>query len=222
MSPLAAAVVLLAAADPAPQEEPNPYLADRHVEISMGFVGGVRDLSHMGFTFEDGNAESIPYAQALAAPFSAAPYGGVSVYGLGGEWRYVSRHIRITAGVQKPFASFRLSDAVGTYDVGGVQREVGTRSLSLWDFRFGLGAEYPFRYATPFVDVVGDMQVVSAYLTVDGQTADYRAWAFGFAVRAGVRLQVGDNMYLAPMGEYGIGGAVRWGAALQVGWVIPS
>jgi hypothetical protein len=223
MTSLLALTLLTAAMDlPPPPPEESPYLAPRHVELAFGFVGGVRDLTRVGYVFEGGEAESIPFAAALAAPFSAPPYDQVPVYGVAFEYRYVARHLRITTGLQKPFAAFRLSDAIGTYDVGGIEREVGTRSLSMWDFRFGLGAEYSFRYVTPFVDLVGDAQLLNASLTIDGRTADYRAWAFGFSARAGLRVHLGDYLFLAPSGEYGLGGAVRYGASLQAGFIIPA
>ena len=80
--------------------------------------------------------------------------------------------------------------------IGGTERQVGTRSLNLWDVRFGLGTEYSFRYVAPFVDVLGDMQYVNAAMTVDGETAQYKAWTFGFVVRGGMRIHMGDNLFL--------------------------
>jgi hypothetical protein len=179
------------------------------VELSVGFIGGYRDLSHMGFAFEDG----VSSAQGLVDPFSAAPYSGLPVYGVSSELRVVAHHLRFTAGVQKPFASFRLSDAVNG--------DVSTRALTMWDFRFGLGGEYAFAHVAPFVDLLGDAQVVSAALAVSNQAVDYRAWAFGFTVRAGLRFHLSEYLYIAPSAEVGLGGAQRFGASLQAGWVIP-
>jgi hypothetical protein len=206
--------VLLAASDAEPLpplEEPNLYLSEHHIEVAFGFIGGVRDLSRSDFVFIEG----APSAQALADPFSAGPYNSVLVSGVAGELRYVAHHLRFTVGVQKPFAAFRLSDAVAS-------DSVSTRQLSLWDFRFGIGTEYAFRYVAPFADVVGDMQLVDAAMVVDGQSTTFRAWAFGFSVRAGLRFHVGQYLYIAPCGEVGLGGAQRFGASLQTGWVIPT
>src|SRR4051812_49054840 len=117
-----------------------------HLEYSMGFMGGVRDETRAPYTFTRGGAEAIPYAQALAAPFASAPFNGVAVYGLSCETRLVSHFVRLTFGLQKPFASFRQADVLFPTTLGGVEREVGARSLSLWDLRFALGVEYPFTY----------------------------------------------------------------------------
>ncbi|MBK7860824.1 MAG: hypothetical protein IPJ65_19925 [Archangiaceae bacterium] len=193
------------------------YTARRHLELTMGFLGGVRDETRNGYAFGSGTSE----ARALTGPFALAPYARTIVYGLGWETRYVTQHVRFTVGLQKPFASFRMMDAIFPADVGGTTREVGTRSLELWDVRFGLGGEYAFKYVTPFVDVIGDVQSVKAALTVDQATAEYKAWAFGLVVRAGLRVQLGDSVFVAPMGEVGIGGPVLWGAGLQAGWVLP-
>jgi hypothetical protein len=206
---------------PPPEDQFAGYAARRHLELGMGFLGGVRDETRVGFVFAGGTAESIPYAQALTTPFALKPYDRAIVYGIGWEGRYVAQHIRFTVGLQKPNASFRMMDAIFPTDVGGVTRDVGTRSLNLWDVRFGLGTEYAFKYAAPFVDVVGDMQAVKASMTIDGQTARYEAWTFGLAVRAGVRFNMGGGVFIAPMGEVGIGGPVMWGASLQAGWVVP-
>jgi hypothetical protein len=198
----------------APEETPAPpeddtYTGKRHFEITMGFTGGVRDETRTGFGFTGGTSP----AQALTAPFSLAPYDRTVVYGLAWDVRYVTQHVRFTVGLQKPFASFRMTDAV--------TGEVGTRSLSLWDIRFGLGTEYAFKHVTPYVDVIGDVQKVDAALTVGTETANYSAWTFGFVVRAGVRVHMGEALFLAPAGEIGLGGPVRWGVGLQAGWVLP-
>jgi hypothetical protein len=208
MNAIILAAVLATTDSPEPPP-PDVYVSDSHLEASFGFMGGYRDLSRMPFAFEDGTSGE----QALTEPFASAPYSGLPVMGVSGELRVVSHHLRFTVGLQKPFASFRLTDAVSG--------DVSTRSLSLWDFRFGLGGEYAFEYVAPFVDLLGDMQVVSASLTVGNQTADYKAWAFGFTVRAGVRFHLSKYLYIAPSAEVGLGGAQRFGASLQAGWVIP-
>jgi hypothetical protein len=200
---------VLATTDSFEPPPPEVYVSHSHLEASFGFMGGYRDLSRMGFAFEDGTSP----AQGLTDPFSAAPYSGLPVMGVSAELRVVAHHLRFTAGVQKPFASFRLSDAVSG--------DVSTHALSLWDFRFGLGGEYAFQHVAPFVDLLGDMQVVTASLAVSNQTADYKAWAFGFTVRAGVRFHLSEYLYIAPSAEIGLGGAQRFGASLQAGWVIP-
>jgi len=197
------------------------YTSKRHLEIGMGFIGGVRDLTRAGYAFNSGSAEGIDGAQALATPFALAPFDRTIVYGLGWEARLVSQHVRFTMGLSKPFASFRMMDAIFPADVRGASLEVGTRSLTLWDVRFGLGGEYAFKYCAPFIDVIGDMQKISASMTVDGLTARYDAWTFGFIVRAGVRFHMGDGVFLAPTGEIGLGGPIVWGVGLQAGWVIP-
>jgi hypothetical protein len=113
-----------------------------------------------------------------------------AVYGLAWETRFVTQHVRFTIGLQKPFASMPANP-------------------SLWDIRFGLGTEYSFRYVTPYVDVIGDVQKIDA------------AWTFGFVARVGLRVHMGESLFLAPAGEIGLGGPVRWGVGLQAGWVLP-
>lgn len=225
------AVLLMTAAypevDPQPVDAPPPdefaetYKAPRHFEITMGFMGGVRDATRGGYAFSSGTAESIAGAQALTDPFLQAPFNRVVTYGLAWEARYVAQHVRFTMGLQKPFASFRMAEALFPGDVAGAPLDIGTRSLDLWDVRFGLGTEYAFKYVTPFVDVVGDVQTVSASMTIGGETATYKATTFGFSVRAGLRVHMGDHLFLAPMGELGFGNGMKWGASLAAGWVIP-
>ncbi len=210
-----------AVVEPPPDGAFEGYTAKHHIELGMGFIGGVRDETRAGYAFNSGTAESVAGAQALATPFALAPFDRTIVYGLAWETRFVSRHVRFTVGLSKPFASFRMMDAIFPSDFGGATHEVGARSLSLWDVRFGLGTEYAFKYVAPFIDVIGDMQKIDAALTVDGLTAKYDAWTFGFVVRAGLRIHMGDAVYLAPTVELGLGGPVQWGAGLQAGWVIP-
>src|SRR5438128_2638824 len=108
------ALILLLAA--APEDPPPPpanddfsgYTARHHFEGSLGFLGGVRNETRGGFTFQSGTSD----AQALATPFTLAPYDRTIVYGLAIEARYVTRHVRFTYGMQKPFASFRMTDAI--------------------------------------------------------------------------------------------------------------
>jgi hypothetical protein len=197
--------------------EESPYLAVQHLEYGMGFTGGLRDESQTGFVFSGGGASSVPGAQGLISPFSQAPYDRLQVMGLAWELRAVVDHLRLTVGVQKPFAGFSLLDAQSTSSVG----TVSPRAVTLWDVRFGFGVEHRFRYLTPFADLLGDAQSVATDLTVDGAPASYKAWTFGFTARAGVRLHLGHYLYLAPMGELGVYGPVRWAVALQAGWVVP-
>lgn len=204
-----------------PPKEDSPYLAVQHLEYGMGFMGGLRDESQTGFVFSNGSASGVPGAQGLIGPFSSSPYDKLAVVGLAWEVRAVMDHLRMTVGVQKPFTGFSLLDAQSTTEVGGASRAVSPRAISLWDLRFGFGVEHRFRYLTPYVDLMGDAQSVTTDLTVDGASATYKAWTFGFTVRAGVRLHLGHYMYLAPMGEVGVYGPVRWAAGLQVGWVVP-
>ncbi len=197
------------------------YLARQHLEFGMGFLGGVRDEGRTGFVFAGGSASGVPGAQGLIDPFTTAPYNGVPVAGLGWELRSVVDHLRMTFGVQKPFTSFSLLSTESTVPVDGTPRTISPRSLGLWDLRFGFGVEHRFRWVTPYLDLLGDAQSVATDLTVDGQPASYKAWTFGFAVRAGARIHLGHYMYLAPSGEVGVYGPVRWGVSLQAGWQVP-
>jgi hypothetical protein len=180
------------------------------VEVSLGFMGALRDERTVGFSYKTGPGGDLPGGQALVEPFGAAPYDRVPVYGLGAEARVVSHHVRITTGFAKPFAQFRLGDVATP--------TVSPRSLSLADLRFGLGGEWAFKYAAPFIDLMGDAQWVSTEIALEGRSTTYAAWTFGFTVRGGVRLELSDNFFVVPMGEWGLTGPTRFGAQLQVGW----
>ncbi len=187
---------------------------DTRYEFSMGFGLGLRDLSRVGFAAESGPAGSL----ALVQPFAAAPYSGLIT--TGPQWNVLvaHHHLRMMMGLQKPFGQFRLADAAGTYTEQGVTHSVSPRSIAFWDIRFGLGAEATWRRVTGSIDIIGDAQYTATALVIDGQPAEFRAWSFGYSVRAGARVQVSEHLFAMLAGEVGIVSANRFGGLLMVGW----
>ncbi len=208
----------LAHAEDAPAESKTPAT---HFELSFGFMGGARDEGRSSFVFGSGTAGDLPGATALAAPFAAAPFTSMVLTGPTVEARWVQHHVRMTVGVQKPFAQFVLGEGVNSYDVQGTTRSVSVRAFSFWDLRFGLGGEFSFKSVTPYADLVGDVQWISTDVTVDGAAANFKALMFGYSVRAGVRVALSDYLFISPSAEFGLLGPERYGAALVVGFTFP-
>jgi hypothetical protein len=187
-----------------------------HIEMSMGFLAGQRSYTKTAFGFGDGTG-APPGAASLVEPFQHAPYDNVNVYGLRYEARLVVSYVRMTAGFDLPFSSFRLGDSGGRYDVGGTPMDISVRSLGTKDLRFGIGAEYPIGPVAPYVDLIGSVHWVSTTLSVGGTPVDFTANSFAFAARGGIRLHVRRWFFAAASGEVGLTGDMRWGADLSVG-----
>lgn len=190
-------------------------------ELTMGFAGSVLDPSTMPFVFQEGAAANVNGAMGLAAPFGGPSARQLITAGPAWEARAIQSHVRFTLGLQKPFAQFRQGSLDADVDAGGTALRVSPRSLSLWLVRFGLGGEYTFGRFTPFADVVGDIQLASADVSIDGQPGTFRSSAFGFSARAGARLQIDRYLSVGLAAEYGLIGSPRYGATLLVGWVLP-
>jgi hypothetical protein len=195
-------------------------------EFSMGFMGNVLDPSTLPLVFQSGDAASVGGATGLTAPFGGTGLRQLITAGPAWEARGIERHVRFTLGLQKPFAQFRQGSIDGEAvapgaPLVGAPLTVSPRSLSLWVVRLGLGGEYTFGRVTPFADVVGDVQLASADVVVDGQLGTYRASTFGFSVRAGARVRLDEHLSVGLAAEYGLVGAPRYGANLLVGWVFP-
>lgn len=197
-----------------PEPEPDATFA---WELAMGFAGTVLDPSAMPLVFQSGEAVNVPGATGLTAPFGGASLRQLITAGPAWETRAIQSHVRFTLGLQKPYAAFRQ----GSIDADVDSVRVSPRSLSLWVVRFGLGGEYTFGRVTPFADVLGDVQLATAEVTVGGQPGKYTSSGFGFSVRAGARLRVDKYLSVGLAGEYGLVGTPRYGASLMVGWVFP-
>ncbi len=199
-APLALSLSLVASvahADPA---------SDDHFEATMGFLAMGLDHTASGFIADGHNI-------ALADAFRAAPYNGVTGYGLRYDVRLVLSHVRMTAGLDLPFTS------LGNRETQRVdEHEVTPRELHAWAVRFGLGAEYRIGAVTPFVDLIGSLMHASTTLTVDGTARDYTADRFGFTARGGLRLDLRRYFFVMASGEYGLVGAARWGADVSAGF----
>lgn len=199
-------------------KEPEPTWA---WEGTMGFAGSVLDPSTMPFVFQEGAASTVPSAAGLSAPFGGPSARQLITAGPAWEVRAIQSHVRFTLGLQKPFAQFRQGALDADVDVGGTALRLSPRSLSLWVVRFGLGGEYTFGRVTPFADVVGDIQLASADVSINGEPGTFRSSGFGFSARAGARLRIDRYLSVGLAAEYGLVGAPRYGATLLVGWVLP-
>ena len=184
----------------------------------MGFAGGERDYRTAGFSFASGADNAPTFGKSLVSTFEQFPFARVRLIGPAWELRQVVDHVRFTVGLQKPFASFLLSDAQSTAAGGS---SVITRSLSVWELRFGLGTEYRFGPVTPFIDLSGQLEWLGAELTVNDGQVSYKAQTFSLMVRAGARIQLSPLVFIAPSAEIGVLGNVRWGAQLMVGVTLP-
>lgn len=188
-----------------------------HFEMTMGFLGGQRSYSDLGFGFTGDGAAASLGADKLVKPFQRAPFDKVEVLGLRYDARLVLSHIRMTAGFDFPFPRYPQAAATGQYSVGGASRTVTLQSFSMKEGRFGLGGEYAFGPVVPFVDLMGGYHWVNADLAVDGQKASYSASSFAFTLRGGARLHVKKWFFVQAAGEVGLIGDTRWNAELGVG-----
>lgn len=203
--------------------EPQPEFA---YELNMGFTGGTIDPSSLPLIFGSGDASGVAGATGLTAPFGGPSVRQLVTAGPAWETRTVNHHIRFTLGLQKPFAQFRQGALDGETTAGGSPLvgspvKVSPRSLSLWVFRLGLGSEYTFGRVTPFVDLLGDVQLASADVVVEGQRGTYTSSSFSFSVRGGVRVRVDEYLYVGLAGEYGLLGSPRFGGSVVAGWYFP-
>lgn len=200
----------------------KPHYRDR-VEFSMGFLSGGRGYADLGWGFDTNSPATMKGADKLAGkgPFVHAPYNNVTMLGLRYDARVVFSHIRMTAGFDLPFSSYRSAGTTTSYDVGGVMRQVSVTGLTAKEGRFGLGGEYTFGRVTPFIDVLGGLHWVSTDLNIDGQRASYSATNFGFSGRLGVRVELKSWFFAQIAGEAGFIGDMRWNAELSVGVALP-
>ena len=217
--PLLLSLMLSPLAAFAEPEAPPPVEEEStsHFELAMGFMGGDRDYRGAGFSYTGGEG-GAGGGKSLIEPLERSPFDGARAFGPSWELRQVVERVRFTVGLQKPFTSFRLSDATSVTADG---QQVGARSLSSWELRLGLGFEYQLGRVTPFVDLIGQIDWLTAQLTVDQQPATYRASSFAMSARGGARIQVSKLVFVAPSAEVGFTGDVRWTAQLMVGIKLP-
>ena len=214
----------LAEAGPA-DDTPSPDPLDEdaisdwdHFELSMGFMGGERRYGNSNFRHEGGG--DLDGVRSLTAPFQQPPFDKLYVAGLRYDARLVVSYVRMTVGFDIPFPIYRTDDSLGTYDVGGVSRNITVRSIRPYDLRFGLGAEYPIGPVAPFVDVLGSVHWVNANLDIDGSEHAFQAVGFALSGRLGARLHVRRWFFASVAGELGLVGDVRWGTELAVGFAL--
>jgi hypothetical protein len=188
-----------------------------HFELTMGFLAGARSYGEESFTLASGG-DGVDGAGALVAPFRRAPFDYVPVYGLRYDLRLVVSYVRMTVGVDFPFAHLPPADSSSVQAMDGVERGILVRSIRPYELRFGIGGEIPLGRVTPFVDLVGEVDWVSAHLVIDGEGATYEATSFGFSARAGARIYLRDWFFISGAGEIGLVGNRFWGAELSLGF----
>lgn len=209
------AMMALSVAHAGLDEESPPPREDNVVELSFGYLGQWSDERNRSLELQP-TAGAPPFAGSVTDPFLGKPFVGSVVAGPMLEWRGIYKQVRLTAGVRFPFSNFRPSDTLQTVDLGGATHEVVVRSMSLWDFRTGIGFEVPFKRVSPFFDVLGDVQTMTTQLSIDGATATYTGRAFSLGGRLGARYQV-DHLFVALAAEATAIGPLRLGGSLQVG-----
>lgn len=191
------------------------YVERVHTELSFGYLGEWR--SDAARSWELSSQGVAPGAAAMTAPFNGKPFDGVVASGMTLESRVVYDRVRFSVGFRLPFASFRQADTTSTVDFGGTSHEVMVRSLSMLGFRTGLGVELPFGLVTPYLDLLGDVEKVSASLVVDGDRTEWSAAGFSLGVRTGVRVQV-SQVFVMLGAEATALGAPRFGGTVQAGF----
>lgn len=212
--------LLAASPTPSDQEETEAQRALRtyresHGELSVGYLGLYSDERNRGFELKSSTGPA-ELAGAVVDPFLGAPWVGALQAGPTIEWRGVFDGVRFTAGLRLPFTSFRPSDSATRVTLNGAEHDVLVRSISMWEFRTGLGFELPFRRVTPFIDVLGDVSTLTTQLAIDGQAATYRSRAFSLGGRVGLRMQV-SHVFLQAAAEAMAIGPVRYGGSFQAG-----
>ena len=165
--------------------------------------------------------QSGPGSAALSEPFESSPYDRVTVLGVRYDLRAVVSHMRMLIGLDLPYTTFDVQASRRTYTVNGQPRQVAVQSVDPYELRFGLGGEYAFGPAVPFVDVVGAIHWVSTKLVVDQDSVKYGATGFGFAVRAGARMQLRSWFFVTVSGEIGLVGPELWSADVSAGFRVP-
>jgi hypothetical protein len=197
------------------ERDPEPTWA---WELVMGFAGNLVDPSRLPLVFQSGEAAAVPGALGLSAPFGTTP-----LLSAGPAWevRVVQSHARFTLGVQKPFAQFPSGSLDQDVDLGGQVGRVSPRSLTWWTVRLGLGGEYTFGRVTPFVDLLGDVQLGDGAVVVANAPANFRSTGFAFLARGGLRFRLDRYLSLSVAGEVGLLGAPRAGATVMLGWLLP-
>jgi hypothetical protein len=193
-------------------EEHSESLTD-HVAFSMGFLGAARNYGASPFEVQDGSGARF-LGPDPSAPFHQLPFTRLPVAGLRYDTRLVISGVRMTAGFDFPFASGTVTHA----DLGGIDRTITLASLRPYELRFGIGYEAPTKKIVPFIDLMGGVHWTSASLLVDGEPVRYSSTAFAYSVRAGVRIDLRKAFFAAAAAELGLGGDVRWGGELVVGF----
>ena len=220
--PLLAMMVLSAygsADDQYSETPPEPKVVEEArgnvTEVSFGYLGQWSDERNRSLELKPTSSDPA-FAGAVTEPFLGKPYDSAILAGPMLEMRGIYKQVRLTVGLRFPFSNFRPSDTAQSVVLGGAAHDVVVRSMSLWDFRTGIGFEVPFKHVSPFIDVLGDVQTMTTQLSIDGVAATYTGKAFSLGGRIGARYQV-DHLFVALAAEATALGPLRIGGSLQVG-----
>lgn len=186
-----------------------------HTELSFGYLGQWSDETNRSLELKPAATDPLG-AGSITDPFLGVPFSGALQPGATLEFRVVTSGLRITTGFRWPFLNYRPSQTAQTMMLDGTPHDVLVRSVSLWDFRTGLGFELPFERVTPFVDVLGDVEHLTAQVAIDGATAKYTSTGFSLGGRLGLRVQL-NHAFIAVAAEAMALGPVRLGGTVQVG-----
>ena len=147
-------------------------------------------------------------------------YRNTPVTGPRWESRAVIHHTRLTLAYQIPFPVLDLDENPMTLETSDGLHQVQAEGLFAQEVRFGLGGEIPAQRFAPFVDVIGDLHIVTTTLAVDGQPMRFNSMSFSMVARAGTRIQLAEHWFVEASGEVGIVGPNQYGGQLMVGGAI--
>ena len=190
---------------------------ENHFEFSVGFLGGMRSYGEGSFQMKQASTTDIA---GIRTPFLGDLYRNTPVTGPRWESRAVIHHTRLTLAYQIPFPVLDLDENPMTLETSDGLHQVQAEGLFAQEVRFGLGGEIPAQRFAPFVDVIGDLHIVTTTLAVDGQPMRFNSMSFSMVARAGTRIQLAEHWFVEASGEVGIVGPNQYGGQLMVGGAI--
>jgi hypothetical protein len=192
----------------------DPLSQQPHAEVAIGFMGGVRSYGNAPFAVDGKGGDRA----GIEKPFDALPFQDSVVFGPRLEMRVVVTPIRVTVGYQRPYPTWNGLEGTRVTLPDGQAVAASTRGLTVDELRFGLGVEAPLGPVSPFVDLVGDIALSRADLSIDGSPVSYTSESFSLAARGGMRVQTHDVMFVEVAAEAGLVGAHDWSGHLMVGF----
>jgi hypothetical protein len=179
-------------------------------ELDFAFLAGARSYDDVPFSYVDGAA-----SPALTAP----AFRGIPVAGPSFGARAVVNHLRIGFRWERPFA--RNFDRDFDLQAGAEPTAAGApatvRALSSSAYRFAIGYEHTIGPVTPFVDLVGTAEVVTADLLAGDTQSTFESAVFGYSLQAGARYHVSNHWFVHLSGELGPTSPIDHSVHLGVG-----